>query len=464
VILARGGEVGLGHLARCTALAQALRLRGVRVLARVVGTETGIDLDGTRWEPAGPAGEQRPALAVLDGYDVGLEHLAGAEPELRFWMHSPPEEAAGDAYLDLGDGPGADGIAAACLRRAYWRGPQRASQPERVGAVLVTVGGSDAGGPIGELAAEVARALPGAAVTMIRGPQSRSAVPPGVEVVDSPADLRPLLDRAELVVSAAGQTMLEALATAAPTIALVRVENQRSQAQIAYDAGAALPAGEHSLGSLLGSVDADPDRRRELARRAAAAVDGLGAHRVADRLLRLHAGSAAFSCFGVTLRPARAADAAYLLELRNDPSAYPLYGTPRPVEPDEHQRWLEASLASESRELLVIERSGEACGQLRLDRIDAPGGGPSRPPWELSISLGGSGRGRGVGRRAIAAGALLAWVRLRAGEIRAEVHPKNQASLTAFGACGFRAGAPGPAGFEQLSLQRSGYDWDVSFT
>ncbi|HUT77593.1 MAG TPA: GNAT family N-acetyltransferase, partial [Polyangia bacterium] len=200
-----------------------------------------------------------------------------------------------------------------------------------------------------------------------------------------------------------------------------------------------------------------PAARRRLAEAGPQLVDGLGAHRVADGIVERLAGSPSFSCFGVRLRPATPADRDFLFELRNDPSAYPLYGTPRPVEPAEHEAWLERALASAAHRLLVIEQEGRAVGQLRLDFDQSDSRASERA--ELSISLGAGARGAGLGRRAIAAGALLAWIREGAGPIRAEIHPDNPGSLRAFGAVGFEPAGTTPGGFEELVLQRRGFGW-----
>jgi len=472
MLLARGGEAGLGHLARCTALAQALQLRGVTVEARAIGMSVEVTVDGLVWRPdrdEGEGGARAFDIAIVDGYDIGRERLAGLDPASRYWMHAPPPVAVGDPWLGLDpgpDGPTADvgpplaaSLEDACLRRSYWPGPPVREHRSTVGSVLVTVGGSDAGGPVGALAAVVRDALPEAAVTMVRGPQSASEAPRGVKVVDAPTGLRDLLVAVDMAVTAAGQTMLEALALGTPTVALVRADNQRAQADLAVLAEAALVSDEAALAGLLPRLSKDRDLRHELAERGPAAVDGLGSHRVADRLLRSIGGPSDFPCFGLDLRRASQADGDFLFELRNDPSAFPLYGTPRAVSHREHRGWLERTLAREGSELFVVEQDHSPCGQLRLDRCDCPRGPDPRPPWELSISLRPDARGAGVGRRAIAAGALLAWVRYRSGPLRASVHPENTASLRAFRASGFVPAGRDDSGFEQLVLERRLFDW-----
>ena len=472
MLLARGGDAGLGHFARCTALAQALQFRGTTVEARAIGVPEDVTVDGLLWRPdrgEGEGGLRAFDIAIVDGYDIGPERLAGLNPASRYWMHAPPPVAVGDPWLGLDPAPRgltadvAPPIAAsledACLRRAYWSGPPVRAHRSTVGSALVTVGGGDAGGAVGALAAVVRDALPDAAVTMVRGPQSASEAPRGVKIADAPTSLRDLLAAADLGVTAAGQTMLEALAVGTPTVVLVRAGNQRLQADLAVRAQAALVSDEAALADLLPRLSKDRALREKLAERGPAAVDGLGSHRVADRLLGSIGEPSHFPCFGLDLRPASQADSDFLFELRNDPSVFPLYGTPRAVSHREHRGWLERSLAREGSELFVVEQDDGRCGQLRLDRCDGPRGPNPRPSWELSISLRPDARGAGVGRRAIAAGALLAWVRYRSGPLRASVHRENAASLRAFRAAGFAAAGRDDGDFEQLVLERRHFDW-----
>ncbi len=98
------------------------------------------------------------------------------------------------------------------------------------------------------------------------------------------ATLRPELEAADLVVCGAGQTMLEALATARPVVAVVMADNQRAQAEAV--AGAALVSDAARAPEAAAGLAGDAARRAELSAQPPA-VDGRGAHRVADALLDL---------------------------------------------------------------------------------------------------------------------------------------------------------------------------------
>lgn len=455
--------MGLGHLARSTALGQALQLRGVEVEPIAVGSDSDLELDGLRWSAGSAARGEGADLALLDGYelDSGLPERIGARRS--FWMHPPPDGGAEapDLVLELSGTASADrlaGLPYACLRRDYWSRPERRDAADQVHRALVTIGGSDAGGPVGELADSVAAALPDASVAMVRGPQSDSGLPPGVELLEAPASLAPLLGAADLVVSAGGQTMLEALCCGAPTVVVVRADNQRAQVRLIEAAAAAdVCADESELAPRVAALASSVARRRKLGERGQRAVDGLGAHRVADQILARLCGREEFGLGGLQLRDAAASDSDFLLELRNDPSAYRHYRNPNPASAAEHAEWLPATLADPASSLLVIEHEGLPVGSLRLHPSAAAGEG-----LELGVSLIASARGRGLGRRAIEAAVAYAFVRRGVGSVSAAVRPQNEASLTSFGAAGFDAVAEDAEGFRILRVGRPRFGWGGS--
>jgi RimJ/RimL family protein N-acetyltransferase len=136
-----------------------------------------------------------------------------------------------------------------------------------------------------------------------------------------------------------------------------------------------------------------------------------------------------------SLRPATPADADRVLEWRNDPAIWSLGSTARPVEPAEHARWFEQTLASPDHLLFIIEIDGEPGGQLRLDRIDASAAA-------ISVYLTPSLQGRGAGTAAIRAGATNVLAEWGLERVVACVRDDNPRGRQAFLKVGF---APEPA-------------------
>ena len=134
-----------------------------------------------------------------------------------------------------------------------------------------------------ELATRI-RAASDAAVALVRGPYATFEAPDGVELLDAPSSLLPHMLNADIVVTAAGQTALEAVATGAATIAVPMVDNQRRNAQALDSAGAARVVEPGEELDALETLD-----RQELAERGQRAVDGYGALRIAYRIAELAA-------------------------------------------------------------------------------------------------------------------------------------------------------------------------------
>jgi len=264
VLIADGAPAaGLGHLGRSSAIAVALRARGVEIAAYAYGAQEPRTVDGVTWEPYGapPAG-----AIVLDTYTMPAAEQAALAPlaVLHDVGEVPPGVRLVFASGNLREAP---------LRPMFWGLPRRQVR-ERVERVLVTTGG----GSVQDAGLEIARgvrAVTDAEVALVRGPHATFDAPDGVELIDAPPSLLAELLAADVVITAAGQTSLEAVATGAATIALPLVDNQRRNADALAAAGAAI-IGDLTL--------PDYNARVELACRGQAAVDGYGALRIAFRI------------------------------------------------------------------------------------------------------------------------------------------------------------------------------------
>jgi UDP-2,4-diacetamido-2,4,6-trideoxy-beta-L-altropyranose hydrolase len=302
LVAAAGARAGLGHLARCSAVAAALGELGVPVRCHALGAAEALELDGVAWAPlARPEEAPAGAVAVIDAYGLGAAGRAAA-------AHGAPVVAFDDAIEPLGDaalrirvaaplpeavageetaGPLLAGLAYAPLRRPFWSLPPRAVRP-RVERVLVAAGGGAVPGAEVALCRAALTAAPEATVAVVRGPHARFAPPPGAEVLEAPPSLREPLLAADAVVTAAGQTGLEAAAAGTPAVAVPLAANQRAQAAALAAAGAAV-AVEHpaAAAAALAALAAGRDLRAALARAGQAAVDGRGAARIAAAIRRL---------------------------------------------------------------------------------------------------------------------------------------------------------------------------------
>ncbi len=288
-----GAEAGFGHLSRCSALASALRRRGASVRALGLGLRVPIERYGISWQPAVEPGVTGVAAVVIDSYRLGEElrtRLAELAPLIVF---ADDNRRLSDATLVIRSGSPSGGVEAfagpryACLGPEYWwgRSPRMSANVERV---LVATGAGDHTGIGAVLASRVSGAIPGSEVTLVRGPYAPANSVEGVRTIVAPDSMFGPLTKTDMLVSAAGQTMLESLAVGTPCVALVTAENQRRQAIELQKTGAlSVATSVEKAVAVACSLAGDFDARREQARIGRRVVDGQGAMRVAAAVLEL---------------------------------------------------------------------------------------------------------------------------------------------------------------------------------
>jgi UDP-2,4-diacetamido-2,4,6-trideoxy-beta-L-altropyranose hydrolase len=293
-----GATVGLGHISRSSSITVALRSRGIECRCYATGVAEPFERDGVRWDPLdGPYDTPGPTdVVVVDSYLLQPDKLASlVGPARLVVLHdrgTPPRDAAivvaAAADSDPADDRRLGGLAYAALRPDFWGLPRRTPGPVR--RIVVTTGAGSLGGLGCELARALSESLPNVEVAVVRGPHATFDAPAGIDLVDAPESLLSTLLAADLVVSAAGQTMLEAAACGTPCIALPLVDNQRDQARRLAELGAVRlvdPPEAREVVAAAQELVADVEARRELSRNARSAVDGYGALRVAFHVARL---------------------------------------------------------------------------------------------------------------------------------------------------------------------------------
>ncbi|GFK94863.1 UDP-N-acetylglucosamine--N-acetylmuramyl-(pentapeptide) pyrophosphoryl-undecaprenol N-acetylglucosamine transferase [Fundidesulfovibrio magnetotacticus] len=437
-----GPDIGIGHVMRCLALAQAWMRGGGRALLAgwvtlpalvqrleregvVLSVPDSDDPDGIgsllrAFEPL--SSDPGAHWIVLDGYGFNPEHHAALRRDGRRLLvlddqaHLPRYHA--DAILNQNIGaqhlaydadPGAivlTGPAYALLREEL-RAPsaQRPGEPDQVRRVLVTMGGADPDNTAEAVLRVLSQAGGGLEdVVVVAGPanphlenlrQAVSCAPFPARLEVSPPDMAPLLAGTDLALSAAGSTAYELCLLGVPMALAVLAPNQRGVARGLEAAGAAVllgetPLDEASAANALAALLRSRQVRQGLSRAGQRLVDGQGADRVVERLLSLSAET-------LRLRPASQADSALLLAWRNDPETIRASLQDRPVSLAEHNAWFAKSLADPSLRLYVAELEGRPAGTVRLNS-DASGHVLS---WTVAPSMRGQGVGKAMVRLAV---------------------------------------------------------------
>lgn len=366
---------GVGHVARCLALAEAWVAQGgdAVLVSGAVPAPWGerCAAAGVAIVPRADALDRSPAWWVVDGYELdaagapGGARLARIDDEGR----SPGigAEVIIDQNLGARRGPyaGSDadlllGTRYALLRRdlvaaAADRAPGRVRTPGSGGGplrVVVAMGGAPAD--------DVRDALDDVVADLARGDLR-------IRVLRGDGDAAAALAEADLAVAPAGSTCWELALFAVPSILVTVADNQVPVARRLADRG-----GARSLGDLRalapGQVAAEVRRlagstpeRAALSTAIGSLVDGWGAVRVATRL---RAGL-------LDLRPAAPDDVRLVHELNDDPTVRAASWSTEPIPFAEHERWFAARLEDPDSHLyLAHDPAGELVGLVRF-QVDA---------------------------------------------------------------------------------------------
>ena len=327
--------IGIGHVIRCLALAQAWQDRGGRavMMSRTAAPALAQRLAAEGVEvvaPAGEAGSEEDVAATLrlaaerdaawlavDGYafDSGYQQRLVEAGQPLLWIDDEGHAAPYSADLVLNQNLHATedlyrsrsaatrlllGPGYALLRREFRRHHRERTSHAAVREVLVTLGGADPGhvalrvlDALGRLGRDDLR------VEVVVGPASsdRAALaaaaerlPFAVEIVGPVDDMDERMSRANLAVAAAGSTIWELALLGVPSLLLVVAPNQARSAELLATNGAALclglggPPDAAAIAGALERLLADGALRAQLSGEMRRIVDGRGGERVTEEL------------------------------------------------------------------------------------------------------------------------------------------------------------------------------------
>jgi spore coat polysaccharide biosynthesis predicted glycosyltransferase SpsG len=327
-----GRDVGLGHVSRGLAVAEALGARGVRVRFVVPADPVALEALRAAGHPSPvvlpPGAPPRPfvlaaaagaAAVVIDvcrPLDVADVRAVGAAWPVVAIDNAGPGVAEADLAVQLVGEPSHDvrrlvGPAFVPLRRAALvPGPRPVRRRRPV--VLVSMGASDAG----RLALRTVEALaalrppaPALRVVARAGSSEWDGLAARLAALEG-ARLRPVapgaftahLRAVDVAVLALGVSVYEALAAGVPAIVLCRTEGDAAHARALAASGALVSLGIRwtaaRLARAVARLAADARRRAARARAGRALVDGRGAVRIAGAIVDLVAGEGVGSAGG----------------------------------------------------------------------------------------------------------------------------------------------------------------------
>lgn len=278
-------EIGAGHWMRCLTLARACEratfvsqewLEPLKREAEHHGVEVRTD-----WP------ESRPDWVVMDGYRYTLEDQKAVQAPLLLVddnrehakivaraVLNPNVHASEALYMDVQAellvGP------RYFLLRPEYRDLKRRAPADTVRTVLVTLGGSSQPQTLERIVGTL-NGLPQKLEVLLLGPEVPVASHHALRWLGFRSDLPALLGEADLVVTASGTTVLEALYAGIPTLALCLATNQLGIYRHLIEREHVLPFDADSLSLAL----TDVKLRRRMSERGVGLIDGQGAPRVA---------------------------------------------------------------------------------------------------------------------------------------------------------------------------------------
>lgn len=254
--------------------------------------------------------------------------------------------------------------------------------------------------------------------------RARAAQRPATTVVTDLPDLAAFFARHDVQIGAGGGATWERCCIGAPTLLLVVADNQLAVAPALRDTGVvatpdpirALDA--PALAAALGPLLTDAGHRQSLSRRSRELVDGLGARRVALRLL----------ADSLRVVPATIDHAALMHRWRDHPATRGVSRNSGTIDWGDHLAWLERTLADPAKALMVGMIGDIPVGVIRFDRLDARSA-------EVSLYLDPALHGLGLGRALLLAGERAAAAGI---DVHAEVLEGNAGSAGLFDSAGYR--------------------------
>lgn len=310
IVADAGGKIGLGHLGRCMALAQALkRFHRAHIIFMVE------DAAGRAWvRDKGFITRKTFSgywdLIIADSYrfrssDYRIFRKAARvfcivddSGHVRFpcdWVLNSSVSAKKTFYAASPADNFLLGPKFHPLRKEYNKQPAPSVGLRPVRNALVVLGATVNSELLGAMVKAVRKAVPSARLRVVTGPYKTGPVAAQddrVSVYSSPPDMRKLIEKCDIAVSGGGQTLYELAYMGIPTVAVQMAENQHGNMVGLMDAGVILSAGKVGSPSLprrltktLKALAINPRERLRMSQQGRRLVDGQGARRVADALL-----------------------------------------------------------------------------------------------------------------------------------------------------------------------------------
>lgn len=303
--------IGLGHLSRCLALAQAIKILFGQPSTFLMEDQNSRDWLYQRGFDSVPVLSGNWDVVVLDSYRITPSVSSELRGKAKLFcvfddLGTPPKNAnlvinssirlPISFYSDISPTSLLLGPVFHPLRAEYWALAPCSTSPKVVSNVLITLGGGIPSSKLVEIAQELRKLHPLGQTHVLLGPHVKDteylALDKKLIIHHSPLKVRDVFSMADIAISAGGQTLYELAYLGIPTIAIEIAENQRENILGFSTQGAVFSVGNINLHewkirlkeALIYLLN-EPARRMEMSRVAQQLIDGKGALRLAKVLI-----------------------------------------------------------------------------------------------------------------------------------------------------------------------------------
>ena len=465
ILTEAGQKVGFGHLSRCSAVYNAFRKRGIKPKMMIRGDEgisryvQGIDHEIFNWQ-----GSFQELLSRVAGADIvfidsylaseamyrevaSIVTLVACMDDYKRINYPAGVVINGLSYAPMMKYPKTQGVdyllgsRYALLRKAFWSVPVK-KIPSEIKNIFITFGGSDFLDLTSEAVRLIAQKYPTIKKTVvasrfyknIEGIKKTADKNTRVVTDASDAEIKRLMSKSDVAVSASGQTLSELAVLGVPGVAICVADNQRRNWS-AWTKQGFIPA-QPRAESIVKSLEKLQSSavRAKISKKLRKSVSPLGVLRIVDELIRKASqrkNERKREAKVLALRAAQHSDCRDIWLWRNTHQARSASFQSAPIDYVNHERWFE-NKTKDSQSILWIAQSGrDKIGHVRYE-IDGN-------KAVISILLNPRYYGMGLGSKVIR---MADQKFVNTGKcscvIHAEIQDHHPSSRRAFASAGYR--------------------------
>ena len=371
-----GNNIGYGHIARCFSLYQAFELKGFHPqiivksdvdLQHIVPEGNLYIFDWTNNSSELKNVIELADIAIFDSYLAAPNHILELAKEVKTPVFIDDfQRMTYSKGLVLNGAISAEklsypknenikyllGASFQPIRKEFWNCPSH-SINTHVTKIFITVGGNDIHGILPKLITNLNQLLPNSKLEVVCGDNSelekwaeqQSDTEISVHTNLSASEMKSLMQKCDIAVSAAGQTLYELAATGLPTIGFSVADNQNINLKGWTDNGFILNAGictESDFIDKIGNcvhIIRSIDFRQKASISGKKIINGEGGVSTVNNILRYHIKK------HIQLQKARETDVEDIYSLSNEPSVRANSFNQKVIEYQSHVEWYQKKIA-----------------------------------------------------------------------------------------------------------------------